>query len=343
MLFLPGSIPSSFRASTRCSKTALLMIVKVDRCNPDAEVIRNAGLILRGGGLVAFPTETVYGLGANGLAPEAVRKIFLAKERPSDNPLILHLAETKDAEELAEVNSRALEVMAAFWPGPLTIVLRARPNVPAEVTAGLSTVALRMPDHPVALALIAAAGCPIAAPSANRSGRPSPTDAEAVTADLGNKVDLVLDSGRVDIGLESTVIDLTGEKVVLLRPGGVSVEKIETFLGETLELMDDNSKRRSPGTRHKHYAPTVAVCVWEAGGRLNDSINPAMSGFIGISPPPAVFARVISFESEESYARGMFAGFRQLEAEGLAIVAEWPGSPGLGLALRDRIKRASQS
>ncbi|MCL2009430.1 MAG: L-threonylcarbamoyladenylate synthase [Synergistaceae bacterium] len=316
-------------------------ILKVDRWNPDAEIMLEAGSILRNGGLVAFPTETVYGLGADGLNPEAVRKIFLAKGRPADNPLILHLADAKNAEDLAEVDARASEVMAAFWPGPLTLVLRARPGVPAEVTAGLPTVALRVPDHPVALALIGAAGRPVAAPSANRSGRPSPTDAEAVAADLGNKSDLLLDAGPVDIGLESTVIDLTGRKALLLRPGGTDIEKLETFLGKPLELPDDDSKKRSPGTRYKHYSPAVPVRVWTAGETLHDSVNPAKSGFMGISPPPAKFARVILFESEESYARGVFAGFRQLEAKGLSIVAEWPEPRGIGLALRDRIRRAA--
>ena len=317
------------------------MKIKVDRWNPDAEVILKAGAILRDGGLVAFPTETVYGLGANGLKAEAVGKIFLAKGRPSDNPLILHLADAKDAGALAEIDERASEVMAAFWPGPLTIVLRARSCVPAEVTGGLPTVAMRVPDHPVALALIEAAGCPVAAPSANLSGRPSPTDAEAVAADLGSEVDMILDAGRVDIGLESTVIDLTGQKVVLLRPGGTIVERLEAFFGEPLALPDDDFKRRSPGTRYKHYAPSVSVRVWTAGERLHDSMDPAKSGFIGVSSPPAEFARVISFESEENYARGVFAGFRQLEAEGLNIVAEWPRPQGIGLALRDRIRRAS--
>lgn len=318
-------------------------VKKVNRWNPDAGVILEAGAILRGGGLVAFPTETVYGLGANGLDPEAVGKIFLAKERPADNPLILHLAEAKDANALAEVDARASEVMAAFWPGPLTLVLRARFGLPTEVKTEFSTVALRVPDHPVALALITAAGCPVAAPSANRSGRPSPTDAEAVAAELGNKIDLVLDAGCVDIGLESTVIDLTGSKAILLRPGGTAVEKIEAFLGESLGSPDKDSRKRSPGTRYKHYAPGVSVHVWTAGSKLHDSINPAMSGFMGISSPPAEFASVILFESEESYARGIFAGFRQLEAKGLTIVAEWPKPHGIGLALRDRIRRASIS
>jgi len=324
-------------------------ILKVDKWNPDAGIIREGASILRRGGLVAFPTETIYGLGANGLCSEAARKIFLAKERPADNPLILHLTDAKEAEALAEVDERAAKVMADFWPGPLTIVLRAKPGIPAEVTAGLSTVALRVPDHPVALALIEAAGCPVAAPSANRSGRPSPTNAEAVASELGNRVDLILDAGHVDIGLESTVIDLTGQKALLLRPGGSFIERLEYFLGEPLGMFDDESKKRSPGTRHKHYSPAVPVRVWEAGksGKadksLLDSINPANFGFMGVTPPPAEFARVILFESEESYARGIFAGFRQFEAEELGIVAEWPKPCGIGLALRDRIRRASTS
>jgi len=321
-------------------------ILKVDKWNPDAGVIREGASILRGGGLVAFPTETIYGLGANGLSSEAAAKIFLAKERPADNPLILHLSDVREAETLAEVDERASKIMAAFWPGPLTLVLKARSGIPTEVTAGLSTVALRVPDHPVALALIEAAGCPIAAPSANRSGRPSPTDAEAVAAELGDRVDLILDAGHVDIGLESTVIDLTGERPLLLRPGGSSVERLEAFLGESLGTADADSKRRSPGTRHKHYSPAVPVHVWEAnkaGKNFDGAVDPAKSGFMGVTPPPADFARVILFESEESYARGVFAGFRQLEAEGLSIVAEWPRPHGIGLALRDRIRRASIS
>jgi L-threonylcarbamoyladenylate synthase len=307
--------------------------------------MQKAGAILREGGLVAFPTETVYGLGANGLTPDAVKKIFLAKGRPSDNPLILHISKAEEAEALAEVDQRTAGVMAAFCPGPLTLVLRARPCVPEEVRAGLSTVALRVPDHPVARALIEAAGRPIAAPSANRSGRPSPTDAEAVTADLGDNVNLVLDAGPVDIGLESTVIDLTGPKVMLLRPGGAPLERLEAFFGEPLGLPDGKSKKRSPGTRYKHYAPAVPVRVWARGDDLHESIAPAKWGFMGLNPPPPVnFARVILFDSEESYARGVFAGFREMEAQGLVgIVTEWPRPVGIGLALRDRIKRASLS
>ena len=322
----------------------LTINLKIDRWNPDLNVIAQAASILKSEGLVAFPTETVYGLGANGLAPKAVNKIFQAKGRPADNPLILHVAEPTQAQSLAEVDDRALETIKAFWPGPLTLVLPARPHIPQEVRAGLPTVALRMPDHPVALALIEMAGCPVAAPSANRSGRPSPTHAEAVMADMGDRIDMLLDAGNVDVGLESTVIDLTGRSILLLRPGGTPVEKLENFFGESLKTPGCDAKKRSPGTRYRHYAPAVPVYIWTPEeGKIPQGIDPSTSGFMGVTPPFASFARTVLFDSESDYARGLFAGFRHFEAEGLhCIVAEWPRSQGIGLALRDRIRRASE-
>ncbi|MDR2137896.1 MAG: threonylcarbamoyl-AMP synthase [Synergistaceae bacterium] len=321
-----------------------MLRLKVDSRNPDPAAIAKAASVLREGGLAAFPTETVYGLGADGLNPEAVRGIFRAKERPADNPLILHLSVYKEAERLALVDERAEAAMKVFWPGPLTLVLPARAVVPKEVTGGLSTVALRVPDHPVALALIRAAGCPVAGPSANRSGRPSPTDADAVATDLGDRIDLLLDAGRVDVGLESTVVDLTGREVLLLRPGGTPVERLEAFFGEPVgfPLPDGDGKKRSPGTRYRHYAPNVPVYVWTPGEELPPPADPSESGFMGTTPPPVPFARTVLFDSKESYARGIFAGFRRFEAEGIRhIVVEWPGPEGLGLALRDRIRRAA--
>jgi L-threonylcarbamoyladenylate synthase len=317
--------------------------VKIDRWNPDSKPLARAASILKNGGLAAFPTETVYGLGADGLNPDAVNKIFQAKGRPADNPLILHVAEPQQATSLAEVDSRAADTIRAFWPGPLTLVLPARSHIPKEVTAGLSTVALRMPDHPVALALIERAECPVAAPSANQSGRPSPTDAEAVAADLGDRIDILLDAGSVDVGLESTVIDLTGRRVLLLRPGGTPVEKLEEFFGEPLEAPEDDAKKRSPGTRYRHYAPTLPVSIWTPDeGEIPRSIDPSTSGFMGMTPLSVDFARTVLFDSEDAYARGVFAGFRHFEAEGLRhIVVEWPRPQGIGLALQDRIRRAS--
>ena len=232
--------------------------------------------------------------------------------------------------------------MDAFWPGPLTLVLPARSVVPEAVRAGLPTVALRMPDHPVALALVQKTGRPMAGPSANRSGRPSPTDAAAVVADLGERVDLVLDAGSVGIGLESTVIDLTGEKVLLLRPGGMPVERLEKFFRAPLEAPDGSEKKRSPGTRYRHYAPEALVHTWDMKEELPRALDPAQSAFMGMTSPPFSFARVVLFDSLESYARGVFAAFRRFEAEGIRhIVAEWPDPSGIGLALQDRIHKAS--
>lgn len=316
--------------------------VPVDPWNPDPAVLREAAAVLRRGGLVAFPTETVYGLGANALNADAVRGIYRAKGRPSDNPLILHLACREEAERLARPTPRARSLMSAFWPGPLTLVLPARPVVPAETRGGLDTAALRMPDHPVAAALIEAAGFPLAAPSANLSGRPSPTDADSVWEDLGGRADMILDAGPVSVGIESTVLDMTTEPPLLLRPGGLSREVLEDFLGVGLGCPEVPSAR-SPGTRYRHYAPFVPVWIWE-GGPLPEGADPGRCGFMGLTSPSAPFARSLRFDSPENYARGLFAGFRAMESAGvLGIVVQWPPASGVGLGLRDRIRRAART
>ena len=315
--------------------------IKIDPWNPEREILARAAEILRGGGLVAFPTETVYGLGANALEAEAVAGIYRAKGRPSDNPLILHLSHPEQAESLVHVDDRARRLMSAFWPGPLTLVLKARDVVPPVTRGGLSTAALRMPDHPVAAALIDAVGFPLAAPSANASGRPSPTDADTVFEDVGGRIDLILDGGTVAVGIESTVIDVSTERPLLLRPGGMPVETLEEFLGEPLGRPDSRSKRRSPGTRYRHYAPRIPVRIWRADTPLEGLVGDW--GFMGLRTPPLSFARTLCFESVENYARGLFTGFRSLEAEGLrGIVVEWPSAAGVGLGLQDRIRRAAQ-
>jgi len=215
-----------------CKKTGYL---RVNPENPDPEAITEAAAVIRSGGTVAFPTETVYGLGANGLDPAAVEGIFVAKGRPRRNPLILHVASTRQARRLVTAWPAAAENLAArFWPGPLTLILPRAPVVPDVVTAGLPSVALRMPSHSVALALIDRSGVPIAAPSANLSGSPSPTLAAHVLADLDGKIDIVLDGGPTSVGVESTILDLTGEQPVLLRPGGVTREDLEQVLGRVL-------------------------------------------------------------------------------------------------------------
>lgn len=317
------------------------MIVRVDRWNPDGRAIKSAADVLAAGGLVAFPTETVYGLGANGLDGRAVSSIFKAKGRPSDNPLILHFGDRHDVSRVAVVDERALRIMELFWPGPLTLVLPVRNLVPKEVTAGLGTVGVRMPSHPVALALLQACPFPVAAPSANASGRPSPTDAYTVASDLGEKVDTILDGGSTDLGLESTVLDVTGERPVLLRPGGFPVEALAELLGPIALPKGELELKRSPGTRYRHYAPVLPMRLL-----FDDRALPVKDGerwaFVGFSRPPDGASRSIVFTDLESYGRGLFAAMRELEKIPVdVIIAQWPVDAGIGLAIRDRLSRAA--
>jgi L-threonylcarbamoyladenylate synthase len=317
-------------------------VIQVDRWNPDPAVMAEGGRILRSGGLVAFPTETVYGLGANALDDRAVREIYRAKGRPSDNPLIVHVQDPREVISLACVDARAERLMDLFWPGPLTLVMPAKDSVPSVTRGGLDTVAVRMPSHPVALALIAASGVPVAAPSANRSGRPSPTEAATVARDLGEAVGLVIDGGGTDVGLESTVLDVSGKLPLLLRPGGLGLEVLEDALGRiglpegTLEV------RRSPGTRYRHYAPSVPVLLWPEGAPWPVAEKHGTVGYMGLRRPGGSVAVDILFDSPEHYARGLFSGLRHLETTGISlIVADFPAPRGIGLALRDRLSRAA--
>lgn len=239
--------------------------------------IEEAVKILQSDGLVAFPTETVYGLGANALNEGAAAKIYAAKGRPSDNPLIVHIADTKSVYELAkEVPQKAVMLMEAFWPGPLTIILNKKDIVPAGTTGGLNTVAIRMPSHPVALELIRKSGLFIAAPSANTSGRPSPTEAKHVVEDMTGKIDVILDGGAVGIGIESTIVDLTGDIPAILRPGFITKTMLESIIGPVeidpaLVNPDPNIKPKAPGMKYTHYAPKGELTVVEK--LSNDSIT----------------------------------------------------------------------
>ncbi|MBQ3446817.1 MAG: threonylcarbamoyl-AMP synthase [Synergistaceae bacterium] len=313
----------------------------VDRWNPSPVIITTAAEIIRAGGLVAFPTETVYGLGADALNPEAVSRIFTAKGRPQDNPLILHVHSIAQASNLTVMNGTARKLAETFWPGPLTLVLPAKETVPSATRGGLDTAAVRMPDNPTALALIQASDTAIAAPSANLSGRPSPTDSETVLHDMAGRIDMILDGGSTGVGIESTVIDLTDpERPLMLRPGGMPREIIEAELGLTLEVPDSVSKKRSPGTRYRHYAPSVPVKIWRRGGGL----LPENCAYMGMNiPGNADMSRAIIFTSAENYAHGLFAGFSKLEAENVSCIAvEWPeDSSGISEGLRDRISRAA--
>ncbi len=243
-------------------------LIQVDQEKIDREVLMRAGEIIRRGGLVAFPTETVYGLGGNGLSPSSAKKIYAAKGRPSDNPLILHIADRNELYSLvSEIPETAEKLMEAFWPGPMTLIFPKSELVPMESTGGLDTVAIRMPSHPIALGLIRAAGVPIAAPSANASGRPSPTRASHVWEDMQGRVEMILDGGEVGIGLESTIIDLTSGIPTILRPGYITQTMIEGLIGH-IEVdkastgeNTENVRPKAPGMKYRHYAPRAEMTL----------------------------------------------------------------------------------
>ena len=252
----------------------------------DNDSIKTAAKILNNEGLVAFPTETVYGLGADALNPIAAAKIYAAKGRPSDNPLIVHIADTDDVYKLASnVPEKAKQLMEAFWPGPLTIILPKKPTVPDGTTGGLNTVAIRMPSHPVALSLIKESGVYIAAPSANTSGRPSPTEASHVIADMDGKIEMILDGGAVGIGIESTIVDLTEAIPTILRPGFITKSMLENIIGEVtidkalIEPAPD-LRPKAPGMKYTHYAPKGELTIIEA---CNESSNENYSKNNGIN------------------------------------------------------------
>jgi L-threonylcarbamoyladenylate synthase len=308
---------------------------------PTHETLSRAAEVIRHGGLVAFPTETVYGLGADALNADAVRKIFEAKGRPRDNPLILHVASIREASRYADLNPSAELLMHHFWPGPLTIVLYSSDTVPLVTRGNLETVALRIPMNHIALELIQETGLPIAAPSANRSGRPSPTTAETVRNDLGGAVNMIIDGGASSIGVESTVIDATRERVAILRPGGVTREMLEHIVD--VESENSATPARSPGMRHKHYAPSISLRLWKDDG-LEIFSEPAGSWcYLGMRRPPAGAAVEILFHSLGEYAHELFHALRKLERSGARIIiADLPEKKGIGEAIRNRLLRAAE-
>ncbi len=304
--------------------------------------IQTAAALLRDGHLVAFPTETVYGLGADARNGRAVAAVFEAKGRPQFNPLIVHVGSLEAASQLADLTNTAKRLAAAFWPGPLTLVLpRRRDSGLSElVTAGLDTVAVRIPDHPVARALLEACACPIAAPSANRSGHVSATTAQHVVDDLGSKVALVLDGGSTAHGIESTVIDATGGPLMLLRSGAVSAGQIKAMTGSSLaRAVNQNQRPQSPGQLQSHYAPRAAVRLdaltvneGEALLAFGDNV-PATSGLVINLSPSGDLIEAASM---------LFAALRRLDASGAKSIAIMPiPEHGLGEAINDRLRRAA--
>lgn len=338
-------------------------VVKIDSSNPDIELVKEAARYITGGELVGFPTETVYGLGANGLDENAVRKIFMAKGRPQDNPLILHVNSIEMLRTLVvEIPDKALKLIDAFWPGPLTILFKKNNIVPEVITAGLDTVAIRMPSHKIALELIGASNTPIAAPSANTSGRPSPTRAEHVVEDMNGKIPFIIDGGETGIGLESTVIDLTEDIPMILRPGGITPRDIIEVLGECkidpgLEETSIDSTPKSPGQKYRHYAPKAKMFVFT--GKSED-VNKEMLiratkakhegkkvGIMTTIENVEFFSGFMieemgSLDDVDSIAHNLFHLIRKLdEAKVDLILCQGVERDSIGLAVMNRLYKAS--
>lgn len=339
-----------------------------DRIKNDEAALKEAGAVLAAGGTVAFPTETVYGLGADAGNTSAVERIFTAKGRPSDNPLIVHISDLSQLEGLVTgVNDTERRLMDAFWPGPLTLVLPAKPGaVSPRVTAGLDTVAVRMPDHGLALALIDAAGCPLAAPSANRSGRPSPTLAGHVLEDLSGAIDGVLDGGPAGVGVESTVVQAGQDgAVTVLRPGGVTEEQLAAVAASvrrdpalTGAGLADSPAPRSPGMKYAHYAPKGALCIVK--GRTDEAVSAKIQAELDAAGARGEKTGVLSFDEHigryradvavslgslaapEEAARRLYAGLRRFDEEGATfLLAESCPEKGLGAAVMNRLLKAA--
>ncbi|MBB4634762.1 L-threonylcarbamoyladenylate synthase [Longimicrobium terrae] len=327
------------------------MIVPVDSAAPEPEILARAAEVLRRGGLVAFPTETVYGLGAHAMDPAAVAGIYAAKGRPGYNPLIVHTADAEGARALAAAWPQAAARLAeAFWPGPLTLVVPKRAGVPDAVTAGLPSVALRVPAHPVAHALLRTAGLPVAAPSANRSTEVSPTTARHVERGLGDRVDLILDGGPCPVGIESTVVSLVSAVPTLLRPGSVSVDELRRVVGEVaLPAAEPGGEaaRPSPGMMDRHYAPRAPLRMLPRDGRAEALRRAAEAGgrvgALLLAPvDDARLGPVIRMPADPAgYAARLYAALHEMDEAGVdAILVDPVPDGGAWAGIRDRLRRA---
>ena len=323
------------------------------------ENIEKAAEIIRRGGLLGIPTETVYGLGANALNADACRRIYEAKGRPQDNPLIIHVPDASSwlSRYCEKVPESAYRLAEAFWPGPLTMILPKREIVPYRTTGGLETVGVRCPNHPVTLAVIAAADVPIAAPSGNTSGRPSPTSAADMLEDMDGKIDGIFDGGPCGVGVESTIIDLTCQPPRLLRAGGLPLEELERVLGTVLvdkcitQLMTDGERPRAPGMKYRHYAPKAPVTVVTGDGKKSAAYiaahAPEGAGVICFSEFRAQFPGCVVHElgpegDKSEQARRVFDALREFDATDVTeIFAQCPDDAGLGLAIGNRLKKAA--
>lgn len=337
---------------------------KLDEKRPDQNIIRNASKLIRSGEIIAFPTETVYGLGGNALDPYAVLRIFEIKGRPPDNPLIVHIADMKMLKTLViQIPPKAHRVIEKFWPGPITLVLKKSKIVPRITTGGLNTVAVRMPKNKIALALIKGSGLPIAAPSANISGRPSPTSARHVNDDLAGKIKLILDGGTTRIGIESTVIDMTQRIPVILRPGGISKESIEDEIGKVCihhSLLGNVSEKsvisRSPGMKYKHYSPRAKVVLVEGPENLAKEkiiqLNEKLEAegkkvtIMTTSKSLKVNPKKIQYMGKtlESIARNLFANLREADKDKTdVIIVQGIQYKKTGFAIMNRLRKAAST
>ena len=341
------------------------ILLKVKSENPDPAKIQLAAEIIQRGGLVAFPTETVYGLGADALNSEAVLALFEAKKRPLDNPPIVHVADPAEVNRLVvEVPKKAELLMEKFWPGPLTLIFKRSSLVPRVTVADLDTVAIRMPKHKVALELIRQSRCPIAAPSANLAGKPSPTTAQHVFEDLNGRIDAIIDGGPTNIGVESTVVDLSIDPPMLLRPGGTPFEALKNILGDLklhpfveAEQELPLQQIRSPGMKHKHYAPKADVVLVEGNveavtdkiKKLTESyrLKGAKVGILATDQTKSAYKADIvqslgSRQDLASIAKSLFRLLREVDTQNVdVIIAEGVSSEGLGLAVMNRLRKAS--
>lgn len=338
-------------------------IIKTEEKNINMQAIAEAGNIIKEGGLVAFPTETVYGLGGDALNGDSAEKIYAAKGRPSDNPLIIHIVQMDALSKIVkEIPEAAYKLAERYWPGPLTMIFEKADCVPLKTTGGLGTVAVRMPSNKIARALIEASGGYIAAPSANRSGRPSPTVAKYVIEDLEGRVDMIIDGGEVDIGLESTIIDLTGDKPMILRPGYITEEMLEQTLGEVdvdRTIIDGNSHKapKAPGMKYRHYAPKGNLTIVEGqADRVCAYINEHIRIYNSKGQKTGVIATDETAESyradsvksagkrwqEEQIAKHLFRILREFDDEGVQIIyAESFEQKGVGQAIMNRLLKAA--